>query len=228
MRRTILIICAVALVFTAAWLIWCKGKKPDKAKALSDEELLDRVSNAVVMITAGEKHASGVIVNIDEKRVDIVTAGHLMEGYEQGIVSFNCGLIGFGNVKYISDNPDVCVLSFDRNALDEGAYEYLTATSVSLEGYRKLKLDDEVLIIGSAVGTAANATIGTVKSTGYYVPDFDAEMLFLYADTMPGLSGCPIYDRYGRLVAILAGGSEYGEAVCVKAEDILDCLEQVN
>ena len=226
MRKIVLIICAVALVFTAAWLIWCKGINSDKAKVLSDEELLEKVSDAVVMINVGEKHASGVIVNIDDKRVDIVTAGHLMEGYDQGIVSFNCGLIGFGTVKYISDNPDVCVLSFDRDALDEGAYEYLAQTPVSLDGYRKLKLDDEVLIIGSAVGTAANATIGTVKSTDYYVADFDANMLFLYADTMPGLSGCPIYDRYGRLVAVLAGGSEYGEAVCVKAEDILGCLEK--
>lgn len=225
MRRIVLIICAVALVLTAAWLIWCKGIKSEKLVRLSDEELLAKVSDAVVMINAGEKHASGVIVNIDDERVDIVTAGHLMDGYEQGIVTFNCGLIGFGTVMNISDNPDVCVLSFKRDALDEGAYEYLVSTPVSTDGAGDLKLDDEVLIIGSAVGTAANATLGTVKSTDYYVPDFDANMLFLYADTMPGLSGCPIYDRYGRLVAILAGGSEYGEAVCVKAEDILRCLK---
>ena len=225
MRKTLLIICAVALVFTAAWLIWCNGKNNKEAKPLNDDELLEKVSNAVVMINAGEKHASGVIVNIDEDRVDIVTAGHLMEGYDQGIVTFNSGLIGFGNVKYISDNPDVCVLSFDRDALDEEAYKYINATPVSLNAFDELKTDSEVLIIGSAVGAAANATIGTVKSTDYYVPDFDSNMLFLYADTMPGLSGCPIYDWYGRLVAILAGGSEYGEAVCVKAEDILSCLE---
>ena len=225
MRRIVLIICAVALVLTAAWLIWCKGINSEKLVRLSDEELLAKVSDAVVMINVGEKHASGVIVNIDDERVDIVTAGHLMEGYEQGIVTFNCGLIGFGTVMNISDNPDVCVLSFKRDALDEGAYEYIVSTPVSTDGFNDLKLDDEVLIIGSAVGTAANATFGTVKSTDYYVPDFDANMLFLYADTMPGLSGCPIYDRYGRLVAILAGGSEYGEAVCVKAEDILGCLK---
>ncbi|MCQ2519489.1 MAG: serine protease [Lachnospiraceae bacterium] len=196
-------------------------------KTLSEEELFDKIRNSVVMVTAGEKHASGIIVDITNEKVVMLTAGHLMTGFDQGIITFATGNAGFGDVVYISENPDLCILSFKTECIDESLLKQLTYMKVDISNFDNLSEGDEVYFLGSAIATGSNATKGTVASKNFYMSDYDAWMLYLYADVMAGMSGCGVFDSDGELVGILCAGNGSGEAVAIKLSDIIDKLEVV-
>lgn len=204
------------------------GPNDIKYSGATDEELIEYVRASVVMVTAGEKHASGVIISIDDEKVVMLTAGHLMQGFEQGIITFSTGNAGFGDVVYISDNPDLCVLSFKTEYIDENLLNQLRKSVVDIKCYEDLKEGSEVFLCGSAVNTGSNATKGTVASKQFYVDDYDSWMLYLYADVMPGMSGCPVYDSAAHLIGILCAGNESGEAVAISLPDIAYILEEID
>ncbi len=216
---------AVATIFLLAWLI-CRNeiskKKALKDPEMTQEEFVMTLMPSTVMVTAGESHASGVIIDINDERIAIVTAGHLMQGYDQGIITFYTGNAGFGNVRFISENPDICILEFERKYLDEGLVKELSSSAYDLKHYEDLAVDDMVYLVGSAISAGSNATVGKVAAKDFYVDDFDDRMLYLYTDVMAGMSGCGVYDGSGYLVGILAGGNDSGEAVCVSLPEILE------
>ena len=236
-RIVLIIIIAVTAVLLSVWLICVnRDKTGDAGKngtassepvLKTDEELIEAARYSGVMVTAGEKHASGVITAITDNKVVLLTAGHLMDGFDKGIITMYNNVIGFADVIYRSDNPDLCVMTFERNDLGEDFLATLSEAPVDVDAYNALAVGDEVFLSGSAVGQGSNATKGTVSDLDYYVSDFDANLLFVGADVFPGMSGCPVYDMYGRLIAILVGGSEYSEAVCVKAADIAEVLREL-
>ena len=221
MRKRIILLLWVFLLCLSS----CGTQKVNNAKPLSDEELIEYVRPSVIMVTVGTKHASGVIVSIDDDYITMLTAGHLMEGYDQGIVTFYTDDVGFADVEYISQNPDICIMRIAREYLDYRLVKELKASGIDEKAYEELKTDDTVYLCGSAINVGTNATKGTVGSPDFYVADFDEWMIYLYADVMAGMSGCPVFDANGDLVGILCAGTGSGEAVCVKLPDIIDKLE---
>ena len=187
-----------------------------------NDDILKGMREATVMITVGEYHGSGVIIGLDDEKLTIVTVAHLMEGFDQGIISFFSGKVGFADVSDIYPGKDLCFLTIKRTDMTEDFIETLTTAAYDLDRYEALTRGDKVYITGSAVSVAANISEGTFVSRDYYVADFDMDMMFLYAAVMEGMSGSGVYDSDGYLVGILAGGSDADEAVCVSLKDIID------
>lgn len=230
-RKYLLILIAVAVLLCVipAWLFWCKAQndEPGETGPPEAEELLKEIRPVTVMVTAGEKHASGVIIGMDDEEVTVITAGHLMEDYEQGIITFDSGTVGFGDVEYCSMNPDMCLMTFKNEYLDESELKKLAKAQVDITKYNKLEVEDVLLLVGSAVSAGSNATQGKMAAKDFYMPDFDARMLYIYADVMAGMSGCGIYDEYGYFMGILAGGTDSGEAVAVPLDQIIEEWETI-
>lgn len=226
----ILIAVAVLLCVIPAWLFWCKAQndEPGETGPPDTESLLEKLRQVTVMVTAGENHASGVIIGMDEEKVTVVTAGHLMKGYEQGIITFADGTVGFGDVEYSSENPDMCLMTFKNEYLDESELDRLKAAEVDMDYYEALDTDDRLILVGSAVSTGSNATEGKTAARDFYVEDFDNRMLYIYADVFPGMSGCGVFNEYGYLMGILAGGTDSGEAVAVPLDQIIEEWEKTN
>ncbi len=219
----------MAVVVLPAWLMWCKVTKPetDDTKTVSDEEFAISLMPCAVMVNAGEAQGSGVILDISNEMVTIVTAGHLMNGYNQGIITFNTGQAGFADVKYCSDKPDICIMTFSTDYIDSSLLKELDYAKNSESNYEKLNSEDKVMILGSATGVGSNATKGTVADKEFYVDDFDATMLYLYADVYEGMSGCGVYDEEGFLLGIIVGGTDNGEAVAVPLSQIYEKWEEI-
>lgn len=225
-KRYWIIPIAVAVMFLLAWLVWCKVKNSSKPeeKIITEEEFVLSLRPENVMVSVGKEQGSGVIIDITDEKVTIVTAGHLMLGYEQGIITFPTGNAGFANVEYVSENPDLCVMSFLTEYIDSSLLKELRAAKNDISHYEGLEEEQTLFLLGSAMAVGSNAVKGKVAAKDFYVDDFDARMIYIYADVMAGMSGCGIYDEEGYLVGILAGGSESGEAVAVPLSQIYEII----
>lgn len=234
MKKTrLLTICAALVILLGIFLgffFYVKGKtktEPIDYSKLSDEEKVMILRKNTVMITVGEYHGTGVIIEKNDTDIIIVTTYHLMEGYNQGIVTFSDNNVGMGNVLACFPEWDLCFLGFNSKDFDKEVLDAMEATKVDITSFEGLKKGDEVICVGSAVRVATNSVKGVVANTDYYVIDFDMNMLFLYMDAMEGMSGSGVYDSNLNLVGIVAGGSPYGEVVCVKLPEVIEKMEEI-
>lgn len=216
------------LIIALIFIIKSKAKKSVQVETgfATEDELLSFLRKQTVKITCGEKHASGIIYEINDDSVILLTAGHLCGDYEQGIIEFSTGNAGFGDIEVVTETPDMAILSFSREYLEESILVNLRDSKVSLDEFDKLSLEDEVWLMGSSVSVANNTTKCRVASKDFYVDEFDARMLYLYGDVFPGMSGCGVFNNDGYLIGILVGGTEGGEAVCVPLSQIIQVMEE--
>lgn len=196
-----------------------KNNTPSK---LSEEDLLHELVLPTVMITVGEFHASGVIIDKSEDEIVIASVAHLLEGYDQGIVTFSDMHVGFGNVFYCNEKDDICLLKIPRKDFDESYYETLKCAAIDLKAYEDLERDDTLIIAGSAISGVNSVFKGTFKAKDYYVPEFDQYLIYMYCDIFEGMSGSAVYTEDGYLIGLLAGGSDAAEAVCIPVTDVVD------
>ena len=194
---------------------------------LTDEERFSKLRESSVMIHVSNASGSGVIVKKNDDAIYIATCAHLMNEFDQGIVTLVNGKTIFGDVVSFSEEKDICLLKVNAEYVDEDLYREIQPAYVSKKAFKKLKKDDEVYIAGSALAVGSNIVKGEFKEKEYYVPEFDMNMMYIYAETMPGLSGCGVFDKAGNLICILAGGSDNGEAVCVSLDDVLYEMEDL-
>lgn len=233
-KRVIISVTATVVLLLVAGLVFLINNKkepiggPQENTASlhnTENELLERLRSSVVMITVGEYHGSGVIVENDGKMLTIATVAHLMEGYDQGIITFKGGKVGFGDVVYINREKDLSFLSVSCDDLGEDILDAIRKADID-ESKVEGAVSTEVYLVGSANGTGANATKGTLASADYYVPDFDMRMLYLYCDVFEGMSGSGCFDGEGFLIGLLAGGSDASEAVCISVKDMIEEMKE--
>lgn len=225
MKKKVLWVGCILLLFIIGlnvWFLWTKQHKEEPPKEMTEEEVIDFMRRATVQIHVGERSGSGVILEINDERVTLVTCFHLMQGYDQGIISFCSGQVGFANVVHMTSAPDLCFLTFDRSDLDESVLSEIRAANPSEEDYETLQLESQVYLCGSAISSGSNLTLCKVVDKSFYEPEFDSKVLYLYGDAMPGMSGCGAYTKDGKLVGILAGGSDTSECVCVSLTDVIN------
>lgn len=208
------------LLSVAIFFVGC-GKNDTPSK-LSEEDLLQELVLPTVMITVGEFHASGVIIDKSDEEIVIASVAHLLSGYDQGIITFSDMHVGFGNVFYCNEADDICLLRIPRTDFDEAYYESLKYAAIDLQAYENLTKDDTLIIAGSAISGVNSIFKGTFKAKDYYVPEFDQYMIYMYCDIFEGMSGSAVYTEDGFLIGLLAGGSDAAEAVCIPVTDVVD------
>lgn len=196
----------------------CGSRKTE----LSEEELIEKLRMPTVMITVDEYRASGVIIGNDDDYITIATVAHLMEGFDQGIITFCGGKSGFANVFFLDTESDICLLRISKEDMTPEFADSLPVASIDTSKYEELKKGDTLFLAGSQVGVAANIVKGTFTENDYYVPEFDRYMMYIYCDVFEGMSGSGVYTGDGTLVGLLAGGSELSEAVCIPITDVIE------
>lgn len=180
------------------------------------------------MITVGEMRASGVIVKNTDEKLLIISVAHLLDGYDQGIVTFLSGKVGFANVVYCDVSSDVAILEINKKDFTDDFAATLQAATINLDKYEALKDGDEVTLIGSSTAVAGNVFKGTFKAKDYYVPEFDQYLLYLYCDALSGMSGAGCFDPEGNLLGLVTAASDSGEVLCIPIQDFLDRMEAVS
>jgi S1-C subfamily serine protease len=190
------------------------------AAQLPPREVLDRARQAVVRVQAagcesGEARATGFAL---EGGKLIVTALHVVAGCRQiTVYSETLGREAPATISRVLPQADLALL----------AVEPVTFPGVPVASTAP-KLHEDVVAIGYALGTP---TIGTTNLKISYgqsrleqmlpgpvrdeirrvgVPSLSLEILRLQGHLVPGLSGAPIINGAGQVVAVSDGGLESG------------------
>lgn len=180
-----------------------------------DLSIVNEFGKSVVLIREGSSHGSGVVIDVNETYIVVATVAHLVEGFDQAIVSFAGGETLFGNITYSDSGSDVAIVKVETQYVDDLFLKTIEKAKVDMNRIDETKIDEEAYLIGSAVDISSNATEGIIKSKDYFIPEFDENLLYLYADAMPGMSGGGVFDTDGYLLGIISAGSDTAEVLAI-------------
>lgn len=211
-----------ALFFGLFFLLSVSSCGNEKIEPITEEELLENLRQPTVMITVEEYRATGVIIGNDNEYITIASVAHLMDGYDQGIITFYGGKTGFADVFYCDTANDICLMRIKKTDMTPQFADSLKVCKISEEVFEELAKGDKIYIVGSQTGVGANATTGTFVEREYYVPEFDRNCLYLYCDVFEGMSGSGAFTEDGYLIGLLTGGSDLSEAVCIPITDVIE------
>ncbi|MCM1101544.1 MAG: serine protease [Clostridium sp.] len=162
---------------------------------------------------------SGVIWEITDETLWIVTAGHVTEmavSDPEGKISVDLG----GEVTEecrlypVSSGADLAFLRIDRANVPESVRDRLAAAETDKASYDALQPGDAVRASGFNEGNLLNCR-GELTDSWIYVEDFAEYMILADCAVYSGMSGCGLYDGEGHLIGIVCGGNEAGELTAV-------------
>jgi len=156
---------------------------------------LDRMVRSTVFIKARYTQGSGVLVGPRT----IITALHLFKSKIKSVqVVFSDGTTISGEEIVAAKKIDIAVIRLNKPV------GYIFATVAC----NPLKLDDPVIAVGNPVWMRWFITHGT-RGSMHKAEGIDYPHVLLSLKTLPGSSGGPIFDRLGRLRAIVKAGLTY-------------------
>jgi S1-C subfamily serine protease len=179
----------------------------------STEEMVDRVMPAVVLIKATGGRGSGFFVRHDT----LITNEHVVEGDSYVTLQKSDGSTVSARVESRSAALDLAILKVATPSVSQ--------TVIPMGTARGLKPGQEIIVIGSALGTLQNSVsrgiVSGVRSSG------GATLVQTDAAANPGNSGGPMLDRNGSVIGVTtfrfkdAEGLNFGVAI----EHVRDLLE---
>lgn len=185
-----------------------------------EEEVRNKLGPECVAISTDRSKGSGILWSYDGQELLVVTAGHMMADFESGELELWSGeKLEFSeeDVQIFSEYDAAVIQLFAQESLKQergGAGEYVSES--------RPEIGENVWVINSVYGPASGINRCQVYAVDYYLDDYSAEMLLLSGDGMAGMSGCPVYDEEGRLVAMMSGMCEDGSILAaVSVENLL-------
>ncbi len=154
----------------------------------------------------------------------ILTAGHVVDGATNFILTFEDGCVYESEEFYKEDVSDVGFILLDTG-------DSVCHTSIPFDN-RTLARGEDVWILGSPYGTEFLFTVskGIVSNTTLTCDGFFGEKPIFMVDaaSYPGNSGGPVVDEDGEIIGILVGG--YGSydnlSICIRVDVIVLSLEK--
>lgn len=208
-------------------MVYCGGLVPPVLTKADVKQAYENVREGIVRVNAGNFYGSGVIWEMNEKEIIIISNKHLLVNWtDNSSVAFGNGKTAEGEILKLSDTYD---LGFLRLDIGEFRYEELIGLKEArrdAEAYAVLEAGDVIFCAGSADGTGENMYEGTVASPLWYIEEFDSYMLYGFGFAKPGMSGGGTFDAYGRFVGMLTGGTSGDETASLPVTAILEEYEK--
>lgn len=167
-----------------------------------------KAAGTMVQLRAGNMSGSGVILRLDKESMLVVTAGHVVQGADQAEVIFVDGSSAQCKDITSADSSDAAYLRLATSLLPENALAGCSYAAVDKASYDELKTGDEIIVMGSVDGVAANAYEGEIVEPWIYIEDFGQYMMLGKTTAAPGMSGGGVFDRQGCFIGILCGEAE--------------------
>lgn len=204
------------------------GTQMEILAAADTAKAYENVREGIVQIHAGAYYGSGVIWEMDENKIVVISNRHLLSGFDQtGRITFYGGATTGGKLLGLCDT---CDLGFVRvEAADVPGFELTALREVRRDdaAYRRMKKGDTVFTAGSADGVGNDMYEGSVADPWFYIEDFDAYMLYCTGYGKPGMSGGGTFDAFGNFVGLLTGGTAGNETASVPVQVILKEYEKL-
>ena len=186
---------------------------PSAPLSTSTEEMVDRVMPAVVLIKTTGGRGSGFFVRHDT----VITNVHVVENDSYVTLQKNDGSTVSARVESKAPAFDLAILKVATPSVSQAV--------IPMGSARGLKLGQEIVVIGSALGTLQNSVsrgiVSGLRNAG------GATLVQTDAAANPGNSGGPMLDRSGAVIGVTtmqykdAQGLNFGVAV----EHVKDLLE---
>lgn len=194
------------------------------------EAACENVKGSVVRVDMGNAYGSGVIFRLTEDGVIIATNRHVLDYWreEVGVIWFPQGFYANAQVLGSAQDCDVGFLKVENSEL--GIETLLTLRNVTVDEMvcQTLSAGDEAFCLGA--DEAAEETVyqeAVVAETERYIDTFGGEMLYLHGFAKEGMSGGGIFDGYGHLIGLLAGGTWKNEVAGVPADQVLSAYREI-
>ncbi|MDO4648423.1 MAG: trypsin-like peptidase domain-containing protein [Eubacteriales bacterium] len=188
-----------------------------------------------------EGSGSGIIVGKNDTELLIATNYHVVEGADTISVAFADNEAYEGKVKGYDDSKDLAVVAVTLEDISDST---LSAISVAKIGSSDdLKVGEQVVAIGNALGYGQSVTTGIVSAKNRYMDSSSGEMGTLDENTSgvnliqtdaainPGNSGGALLNMDGELVGInsakLASTEVEGMGYAIAISDVTDILERL-
>lgn len=209
-----------------------EGKKKESgtgAPAEAEEKdyltLEEELRPSVLQIYCGDYRGSGVVWEITEKEVTVISSGHLLKNGDTCEVLCHAGVYYEARVERILENCDVGFAVFSADALEEDGVE-LRAVVQSGRTKEELVPGEEFVVYGSMDLVAGDFVRGYLieAETQLELEENEGEQPLMLGGIVreeaggagfgdgirdavdAGMSGSGVFDKSGRLLGILAGG----------------------
>lgn len=196
---------------------------------LSEEALLERLKASVVRIEAEAADpvngtsmvGNGVILEVAEDYIDIVTARHVVEETAKPLVYFYDGSLAYGSVLAYGKQNDVAFVRVEVQAMAQGVDESIQpAKCADNDYYDAVQPEAEIIMLGSATIVSDTVLPGKVKETELYIDLFGNHMLICDVPVNDGMSGGGTFSTDGRLLGIIVGTNDV-DTVNVAVTDMM-------
>ncbi len=171
---------------------------------------------------------SGVVWQVEEHDLWIVTAGHVLSGAGgKSRVYVEFGEDVAECLWYeVTEEVDLAFLRIDGEALPERLKTKLAAAVTDKESYDGLRASDAVWVSGFREGSLVRYD-GVLEDPWIYVEDFEQYMMLAECEIAQGMSGGGLYDGAGNLIGIVCGAGEEGELAAVPLHVAQACFVAV-
>jgi len=180
------------------------------------EKVEENAVKSVVRLDFGTNSGCGIIWDINNTSVIIVSNRHLLEINPEVQVTFKGGVTAPGEVNWISDENDVGFLVVKLSDLGK---EHLTdykmvGNTLSTE----IEAGENVVQVGADQQGGYHTYEGIVANPSEYIESFQTEMVHTYCYAEPGMSGGALFDAKGYLAGMISGGAGDNDTVSISAE----------
>lgn len=194
------------------------------------EAACENVRNSIVRINMGNAYGSGVIYRITADGAVIATNRHVLDYWreETGVVRFAQGYYANARMLGSSKNYDVGFLLVEKEEIGVQALCGLRSVVGNAGIDTGLLVEEEIFYLGA--GREEDELIfqkGVLKETDQFIENFGKEMLYGQGFAKEGMSGGGMFDGCGRLVGLLAGGTDRNEIAGVPVTQVLEAYWEV-
>ena len=145
---------------------------------------------------------SGIIISSTSSEICIVTNNHVVEGADSVKVGFIDGTTYDAVVKSTDPDNDLAVIVVKVNDVSEDTLKEIKVATIGDSD--ALKVGEQVVAIGNALGYGQSVTTGIVSAKDREVSFTDGTMILLQTDAAinPGNSGGVLINHKGQVVGI--------------------------
>lgn len=149
-----------------------------------------------------ESCGSGIIIGQNDTELLMVTNNHVVEGADQLSVSFIDNEVYEATVKGTDSSNDLAVIAVALSDISDSTMEQIKIAQIG--DSEELKVGEQVVAIGNALGYGQSVTTGIVSAVNRQVEGTESENGFIQTDAAinPGNSGGALLNMTGEVIGI--------------------------
>lgn len=230
------IVCMVAVLLCMSGCARADGGTGQSGNIEKNElDGLQLTENSSVEIITEYVSGTGVVYEISDSYVAIVTAAHVLTGAKQVTITFCNQEKVVSDKIYLDENADCgfILVSMD-DEVSEKLFE-VCEVQKNRDVFDKIMSEQGVFVTDLEADNTLKCRYATIIDSWIFFEDFDEYMMLLSGTASAGMSGSGVYDENGVLLGILCGKNDKEElavlpysildAKWIEAEQLIKVLE---